>query len=64
VGDRELARPDLSGGAVDVDFGDDRDAAGAALRVGDAAAGYFVAGLILARRRAGLPVRLRSLSSP
>ena len=57
VGDRELARPDLSCGTVDLDFGDNRDAAGAALRIGDAAAGHLVAGLILARRRSEIAIR-------
>ena len=57
VRDRELARPNSPGRAVDVDFGDDGDAGRAALRVGDAAAGDLVAGLVLARRRPCLPAR-------
>ena len=58
MGDRELAHPDLAAAAVDVDLGDHRDARAVALRVGDAAAGDLVAGLVLARRRPGLPARL------
>src|SRR5262249_174478 len=58
VGDGELARPDLSARAVDIDLGDDGAAGAVALRIGDAAARDLVAGLILARRGSRLPARL------
>src|SRR5262249_26788455 len=58
VGDRELARPDLAGRAVDVDLGDDRNAGAVALRVGDAATADLAAGLVATRRRPRLPARL------
>src|SRR6516225_5660472 len=54
----ELARPDLPARAVDIDLGHDRAAGAVALRVGDAAAGDLVAGLVLARRGPRLPARL------
>jgi hypothetical protein len=37
MGDAEFARPDLSGMAVDLDLGDDRNHGTRALRIGDAA---------------------------
>ena len=58
VRDRELARPDLAGAAVDVDLGDDRAGGAVALRIGDAAAGDRVAGLVLARRGPRVPAGL------
>src|SRR5262249_54258871 len=58
VGDGELARPDLSARAVDIDLGDDRAAGAVALGIGDAAGGDLVAGLVLARRGPRLPARL------
>src|SRR5262245_62415861 len=58
MGDGELARPDLSARAVDIDLGDDGAAGAVALGIGDAAAGDLVAGLILARRGPRLPARL------
>src|SRR5471030_2094946 len=54
----ELARPDLTGGAVNIDLRDHRHARAVALRIGDAAAGHFVAGLIAARRGPRVPFRL------
>src|SRR6185436_4642923 len=50
VADREPLGEDLAAGAVDLDFGDYRDAGAVALRVGDAAARYLAAGLVRARR--------------
>src|SRR5262249_56792501 len=43
---RELARPDLAAGAVDLDLGDHRDARAVALAIGDAAARYGFAALV------------------
>src|ERR1700687_4175896 len=54
-GDRELARPDLSRLPIDLDLGDDRDPRAVALRVSNAAAGHFVAGLVAPRRGPRLP---------
>src|SRR5262249_61040718 len=56
--DGELARPDLSARAVDIDLGDNGAAGAVALGIGDAAAGDLVAGLVLARRGPRLPARL------
>src|SRR5258708_20474615 len=58
MADRELARPDLATGAVDVDLGNDGDPGAVALRIGDAAAGHFAGGLVLAWRRPRLPASL------
>src|SRR5262249_53490163 len=58
VGNSELARPDLSARAVDIDLSHDGAAGAVALGVGDAAAGDLVAGLVLARRGPRLPAGL------
>src|SRR5262249_16689050 len=55
MGNGELACPDLSARAVDIDLGHDRAAGAVALGIGDAAAGHLVAGLVLARRGPRLP---------
>src|SRR5271169_6755261 len=55
VRDREPAGPDSSGRAINLHFGDDRDARRAALRVGDTTAGDLVAALVRARCRPRLP---------
>src|SRR5262249_24796796 len=60
MGDGELARPDLSARAVDIDLGDDGGAGAVALGIGDAAPRDLVAALILARRGSRLPARLFS----
>src|SRR5262245_22838110 len=62
----ELARPDLSARAVDIDLGDHGAAGAVALGIGDAAAGDLVAGLVLARRGPRLAARLfrRGLGRP
>jgi len=49
VRDRELARPDLTAGPIDFDFGDDGDASRMALDIGESASGDRVAALVLAR---------------
>ena len=49
VRDRELARPDLAAGPIDLDFGDDGDARRVALDIGKSASGDRVAALVLAR---------------
>ena len=54
----ELACEDFARQAVDIDFGNDRDARAVALRVGDAAAGDFVTALVAARRGPRLPFRV------
>ncbi len=50
---------DLAGRAIDLDFRDHRHAGSVALGVGDAAPGYDVAGLILARRGPRVPAEFR-----
>src|SRR5262249_199901 len=51
----ELARPDLSARAVDIDLGHDRAAGAVALRIGDAPAADLGVGLSLRGGGAGLP---------
>src|SRR5580692_337393 len=46
MGDRELARPNLAGRAIDINFRDHRHARAVSLPIGDAAARHLVAGLI------------------
>ena len=53
--DRELASPDASGLALDLDLGDDRDDGAAALRIGDALAAQQLTGALAWRGRPGLP---------
>src|SRR5262249_40570627 len=58
VCDRELAREDLAGRAVDVDLRYDRDPGTVALRIGHAAAGHLGPGLVAPRRGPRLPAGL------
>src|SRR5262249_36102194 len=62
VGDRELARPYLSGRTIDIDFGDDGNACAVTLHVSNTAARNLVAALVTARRRPRLPFRLLGCS--
>src|SRR5215472_7281884 len=55
VRDRELARPDLAGRPIDINFGDDGDAGAIALRIGYPAARYLVTALVAPRRCPRLP---------